>query len=363
MKIRGNPLHPLNLCSIGKQLELLKPNMKPLLLLIGFILLTGCSPKKDIQETLKNKFDVLIISKDLSIQPVNIEENHLKEILILLHYNFADDKIKEHFSMTDDQYKSAINDLYGNGLIKKTPEDKFVPSCMVINLDDGNELKKTADSLGREMSLIGIDRLDKIKEAYSKIPAFKNIPFGDVSLFMIGNVVFNYFQMPFIEEQFLRAEAPRRGENLYYLALIENDSKNGAEPFGIFVNRFQNHGNYTAAYYGNGHAANDSIFTRTQINRLLKEQSPLFPFIGKSDQKKLKDLAAIITPDIISYLERNRTLYVKLYLNSVYKDQTSFREWFVWYYQFIIAQTNRTLIEKSIIKFPAGTKSEFVLAR
>lgn len=336
--------------------------MKKIILFLAFLFMAACSQKKDIPATLQNKFDVRVISNNFSAPAINLEENHLKEILVLLHNNFTSESIKEHFKLNDSVYNLYINDLFGEGLIKKTAEGKFVPTCMVIDIENGNQLKKTADSLGREMSLIAIDRLAKIKDAYSKISAFKNISFNDVSLLVLGNVIHNYWQMPVIEEKYIKAEAPHRGANRYYLAVLENNSSGEFQPFSLFTNSFQQIGNYMTGYYGNKTAGIDSIITETALREIVKNNNLSIPLIKSEDQKKLNHLASIISPDLLNYIEKNRTLFVKLYLNSVYKDQTTFREWFVWYYQFIITQANKTLIEKGYIK-NSLPRSRFILMK
>ncbi len=234
---------------------------------------------------------------------------------------------------------------------------------MVIDIENGNQLKKTADSLGREMSLIAIDRLPKIKEAYKNISAFKNISFKEASFFILGNVAHYYWQMPVIEEKFLKAEAPHRGANRYYLAILENETGGDVQPFDLFVNKFQRTGNYTAGYYGTEIERKDSIISKTDLSEIVNSKNSSIPFLKLDDQKKLNDVAAIISPDLLNYIEKNRTLFVKLYLNSVYKDQTTFREWFVWYYQFIITQVNKTLIAKGYINSFSQKETKFLLIR
>lgn len=335
--------------------------MKKIILLSTLLFITSCSHKKDISETLRNKFDVHVLSSSYSGPAINLEENHLKEILVLLHNNFQPEEIKEYFNLSDSTYNLYINDLFGEGLIKKNEEGNFVPTCMVIDIENGIQLKKTADSLGREMSLIAIDRLGKIKEAYKNISSFKNIPFEDASLFILGNVIHNYWQMQEIEEKYLKAEPPYRGLKRYYLSILENPGNSKNKSLEMFANKFQSIENYIAGCYGIELAKTDSIVTRAELKGILKQQTPGVPLIGIEDSNKLMSLAQIISPDLLNYLEKNRTLFVKLYLNSVYKDQTTFREWFVWYYQFIITQTNRTLIERGHIKKSYANVSKFIL--
>lgn len=335
--------------------------MKNFFLISTLLVVTACSYKKDIPEILQNKFDVRVISNNFSAPATNLEENHLKEILVLLYNNFSSEEIKEHFQLNDSTYNVYINDLFGERLIKKTDEGKFVPTCMVIDIEDGNKLRKTADSLGREMSLIAIDRLAKIKDTYKNILAFKTISFEDASLFILGNVIHNYWQLPVIEEKFLKAEPPLRGLNRYYLAILENDRAGNYQPFELFVNSFHKSRNQMAGYYGDKIVKSDSIITKIELNDIAKNKNVTLPLIGFGDQKKLEELALIISPDLLGYLEKNRTLFVKLYLDSIYRDRTAFREWFVWYYQFIITQVNRTLMEKGFIKKSSEYEWRFIL--
>ena len=324
--------------------------MKKIIIVLLILLLTACSSKKNISDVLRNNFEFRTISNGYSTPFISLKKDHLKEILLLLHYKFTPEKIKEHFNLNDSVYNIRINDLFGEGLIKKTSKGDFVPTCMVVDAEEGKTIKNTADSLGKEMSGIAIDRIEKIKMAYSKISSFKKIPFENLSLFILGNVLHNYWQMKSIEERFIKSFPPQRGSGRYYLALLQNQNGNNSEPFGLFSNRFSTIGNYTIDLYGNKFNEGFPSYTEKELDVLLKAKNPTFQFVSETDQKKFDELARIITQDLLNYLERNRPLFVKIYLNSVYKDQTSFREWFVWYYQFMIAKTTNVLIEKGFIQ-------------
>ena len=337
--------------------------MRKTIILLVILLFTACSSKKNISDILQNKFEIRTVSADLSTPQLDLNSDHQKEILILLHYCFTPEKIKEHFNMNDSIYNMRINDLFGEGLIKKTSDGSFVPTCMIIDAEEGKIIKKTADSLGREMSGIAIDRLEKIKSVYSKISSFKKYSFEDVSLFVLGNVLHNYWQMKFIEDRYIKSFPPMRGMARYYMALLQNQNKGGVEPFGFYSNRYEQTGKYKINYYGNKFNADDQKLTEREIDQVVKSGKLSFPLINEADQNKLEELALIITRDVLNYLERNRPLFVKLYLNSVYKDQTSFREWFVWFYQFMITQTTNTLIEKGFIKNISSGCVEVVLRK
>ena len=197
--------------------------MKKIFFGMVLVFLAACGSKKDIDEILQNKYEAITLSADFETSSVNLKKNHFKEILVLLHNNFFSEKIKDHFNISDSAYRLLINELFGEGLIKKNDDGDFVAACMVIDRNEANALKKTADSLGQEMSSIAIDRFLKIKNAYLKIASFKNISFEDASLFVLSNVLHNYWQMKFIEEKYIKASPPKRGISRYYLAILEKN--------------------------------------------------------------------------------------------------------------------------------------------
>ena len=304
---------------------------------------------------------MLVISNNFDRPAVNLEKNHLKEILVLLHNNFTEEEIKKYFGLNDEKYNSAINDLYGEGLIKKNEKNIFIPACMVINAEEGKELKKSADSLGREMSLIAIDRIDKIKSAYKNIPSLKNIPFENMSLLILGNAVYNFWQMPLINEKFLKSDPPHRGAGRYYLAVLENKTGSRTEQYELYFNKILRAEKFTAVVYGNNLNVADSILEMLNKSELNADKN--FILLNPADQKKISELSAVMEPDITAYLERNRTHFVKLYLNSSFKDEASFREWFAWFYQFMVSQTTRTLTEKNFIKKEMSRQAPFILIK
>ncbi|MFA5805310.1 MAG: hypothetical protein WC879_11755 [Melioribacteraceae bacterium] len=337
--------------------------MKKIIVVVVILLFTACSSKKNISDVLQNKYEIRTISNNFSIPAIDLEKDYLKEILLLLHYNFTAEKIKEHFDMNDSIYNIRINYLFGEGLIKKTSSGDFAPTCMIIDADEGKIIKNTADSLGREMSGIVIDRIGKIKEAYAKIPTFKKIPFENASLFILGNVLHNYWQMKFIEEKYIKSFPPQRGSGRYYLALLQNQNGNNSEPFGLFISRFKKIGSYTINLYRNEFKGEFPSYTEKELDNLFRTKNSTLLLVNESDQKNLEEVALIITQDLLNYLERNRPLFVKLYLNSVYKDQTSFREWFIWFYQFMITKTTNTLIEKGFIQKHSSNNAFYVFKK
>lgn len=277
---------------------------KIFLVLLTFVLVS-CSSKKDIDEILSSSYTAVVMPDSLSLKADELNKNHLKEILVLMFNGIEEDEIKDHFDLNETEYKEAINGLFSQGLIKRNEEGKFIPACMIIDNKCLDQIVKDFRDLGKNFAEIVIDRSSKIKDAYAKISSFKNIQFEKMSGFILYEVMLNKRQFKNIEEKFIKGEPPKRGESRYYIALQEKDW-----------------------------LTNNSMA----------------PQINSEDDKKLFEMTGLVIDDLLNQLEYNRPLLVKSFLNSVYKDQISFREWFVWVYQFITREARDILSRRGYIK-------------
>lgn len=279
--------------------------MKKFLILFAVLAIVSCSNKKEIPELLKEEYQASYIPQVPKDSVLNPDQNHHKEILILLNNGIDDEEIKEYFKIKDGKYKEIINELFGEGFIKKDAENKFIPACMIVDGQYGAQIKNEVKNISRILAEIVIDRYSKIKTAYSKISAFKNIPFDSASGFIINNVALNGYQMKNINEKFVKADPPKHGTHRYYFLLQQK----------------------------NHFSSGNKVFE-----------------VGEADEKKLEEMTAITSEDILNQLEINRPLFVKNFLNSPYKDKVSFREWFVWIYQFACKDAAEILKQRKFIK-------------
>ncbi len=276
---------------------------KIILFLLALVLFF-CSSKKEIDEILKNNYSIIILPDTLSFKSDALKKNNLKEILVLMFNKIDNEAIKDYFDLDDNKYNELINQLFNEGLIKKNEDGKFIPACMIIDEAFKDQILKDVKILSNNFAAIVIDRITKIKETYSKIDSFKDIEFEIMSDFIYFEVMLNKWQLRSIEKKFIKAEPPKRGDSRYYIALQEKE---------WFSDKT----------------------TSPQIN--------------SEDEKIFIEMTGLITDDLLNQLEYNRPLLVKSYLNSVYKDQISFREWFVWVYKFIVNEARTKLIERKYI--------------
>lgn len=382
--------------------------MKIIVFLFALLLIiTACGSKKEIPELLEGNYRVHTVTFEENQPKINLDNDNLKDILILLHHRVSAEAIKKQFQLSDSVWNERINYLFGEGLIKKFGDSSFIPTVFVLDEENGRLLKKLTDSLGAEMSGIALDRLSKIKEAYAKISSFKNIPFEHASMFIMGGVIHDGVQLKNYQEQFIKAFVPHRGNCYYYMSLVQNEEAESSNP-KIYETRYYNYpvftlGSFASSVYerniatyatseltkdfGKPTTESDSVYQITMLNELIEMSKntgykpPVkmldgfnrygivlkgkltVPVLSKADQQRLAVLSNVVTQDIINYLENRQTFFVKWYLNSQYREETSYKEWMVWVYKMITAKTIDVLVEKSYIKTFGGNTASFILEK
>lgn len=369
---------------------------KIFLLLLPILLFASCSHKKEIPELLEGKFTPHFITFDNSKPKLNLDEGHLKEILVLLHHRVPEEKMKNYLKINDSTWNDKINYLFGLGLVKKNSNGYFLPTFFLLDNDNANSLKNFVDSLGTEMSGIAQDRLGLIKEECSKIPSLKNIPFEYISLFIIGSAAHDYWQEKFYQDQFIKSFMPHRGSLYYYFALVQTDENENPAIKFYETNFYDYPGFKFGAYAYAGNESNLAVFPTSILKNIFgkadTESDSLFqikliadlinlgkngtykvpqkeiegfehfglilngkttvPFLTKADEQKLYNVAGVITRDLVSYFENRQTLFVKRYLNSQYREETNYKEWITWIYKMISSRAVDELIKKKIIRIP-----------
>lgn len=376
-----------------------------LLFLLSF-LISSCGSRKEISELLEGKYSTHLITFDNADPGIDLVKDNLKEILVLFHHRKLPSEIKNHFKLSDTIWNERINFLFGEGLIKKYEDSSFVPTIFVLDEENGSELKKFTDSLGAELSIIAANRIDKIKEAYSKIPSLNKIPFENISMLVLGGIVHDFEQLKIYREQFIKASVPRRGNSNYYMCLLQNKHKSNVPKFfeeryydystlllGSFASTSfeQNMATYTSANlisdFGKQESEIDSVYRVYLLNEIIKMNQnhaykpadkvlagftkngvvvngkSVIPVFSGVELQKAKELCQLTSADIINYFDNRQTVFIKQYLNSQYREETTYKEWMMWVYKMITSKTIDVLTEKSLIKTVGGNTSAFIIKK
>jgi len=78
------------------------------------------------------------------------------------------------------------------------------------------------------------------------------------------------------------------------------------------------------------------------------------PILSADDNKKLSEIANLITDELIQMLERHRDRLEKSYRASLYSQEITFEEYSIWWYHFFYTGVTEDLIGKGYITRPAA---------
>lgn len=357
------------------------------------IVFFSCTSKKDVSELLKGETAIEVYPQK-EIPSVLSENNQAAQLLVLLHNRIDEESILENLGIGKTEYDKLINSLFADGLIKRKDDGKFLPACMVTGYEDEIEINKFVSVMSTDISSLITEQLPLIKKTFDRINSFSNLSFDESSFFILYNVMLLKWQIENIEMGFIRAEPTKRITDSYYL-LVRQIGSDKTEIDHWAVNRFielsgyyfcsfgiisnENNlydagaeqlirdfgmsrsddpagfkkkliGDVVRFYNGELSTANPSYTAGLNKYGILKNSQLKLQFISNQDNMRLYEMAGIISESLIRYLDKQRPIFVKEYLQSKYKEEISFREWIFWIYNFIAVEAGKNLIEKGIAK-------------
>lgn len=291
-----------------------------------------------------NNYEVAMICDENNVPMLDINEDILKEIIILLHKHWSLEQIKNYCNIDYNNLHKKLEILIKEGLVKYS-DYKYVPSCMVITLEEGETLNKLALTFVYESVNLIKEKLGIIKEEAMKFDCFRKFSFEDISMFILSNVMLDSVQIDNIEKLFLGKERINRGSKKYYLAILENRYKD-KEAFGIYGNMIKDFENIQIGVYGNKRNKKNSLYINSDD---LEETSFKVPILSREEFLKLNKLAEIIKWEYINIFKRNKDRILKEFKGSNYYKEVCFEEYFIWFYHFYYSVVTNILIDENII--------------
>ena len=366
--------------------------------LLGMLLLPAPSICQDIGKILASDYEYKMISSGRNYPTVDIQANHLGEICILLHHRVPVEEINRYFHWSDQELQSRLDILLKENLIKRDDRFGYLPSFMLISLEDGKRLAKPGGDLEKQVTRLIVTKLPEIRKRYDEIEGLRGMPFQKTSLLILSNVLPDNWQIRNVEQRFLRAERPLRNGMHYYYSIQEKVKGAPTEAFGIYGNMNSGYGSASVSLYGNQRQGLNFITIEkpqlkewfgiddsedawkfkqklveevlrlsSNANAALSEQHKQgfeklgfiengklsVPIFHKGDQKKLAEIAGLITDELIRLLEKHRSELEKSYRESAYSQEVSFEEYGIWWYHFFYTDVTENLIAKGYITRPA----------
>jgi len=332
--------------------------MKLLKFILLVLILGSCSTNKEriLKNITNSTFETKRISKGNNSPNIDISKDSLDLFLAALHYKIPLKEIEKHFNWDSSTTKKNTDVLIKNGLLKDN-NNVFIPTMGIFPLEKGNTLIEKSQNIANEIADSIKVKISEIQQIHSQMDISKKRTFNDLSFFYISDMLLDMGQIGNLEKDFLRDERPLRNGKRYYLSILEKDTTNATEPFGIYGNQgLLNENNIYIGVYGN---------TRTSSNIGWRnfENKDIHYFNKKDFDKLYYKMPKVFLPTLIEILEKNKSYFEQVYSELGYDKEITFNEFFIWWYHFIYTEATNKLIKDSIIKKPENGLFYFKIER
>ncbi|PCI02831.1 MAG: hypothetical protein COB81_04810 [Flavobacteriaceae bacterium] len=323
--------------------------MKYILCIISIVIFSSCQldNSNTIATITASTYKIKNISRGNNAPKIDITKDSLHIFLMALHAQIPIAEIVHDLQWSEATKRNNINRLLENKLLIKRG-DNYIPNLCVFTSIKGELLIKKSALLAQEIADSIVPKLKDIHTLHNKTDISKKYSFHDLSFFYLSAVLLDNGQINNIERDFLGKERPLRNGSRYYLAILEKEEENSVEPFGIYGNQvlFRSDSVIVAAY-GN---------TRTQLNKGWQDyQHKKVHSFSKNDLHIVsKEMPKTFLATYLKILNKHKPTFVKIYKELAFEKETSFEEFFIWYYHIIYTQTTDLLIKQQLIKKPTN---------
>jgi len=308
-----------------------------------FLILIQCTPSKNLDEIVHANYEKHFISSGDNFPQISLDKNQRHLFLVGLHHGFSKNEISQKLKWSQNDLSKETALLTANGYLKEL-NGTLYPTISIVTKKEGADLFKKTESIAQEIALSIKEIEETIKEKFSLMDISKKHSFSEFSFFLYSDVLLDNWQINNVEKEFLKEKRTLRHGKRYYIQYAEKDSTYNREVFGIYGNQYRCAKGVCYVTYGNN---------RKNHHKSLDELSQMnIPFLSKSDQEILKEMASYYKPILMHILEKNRSLFENEYNSSVYYNELTFSEYFIWYYHFLYTKTTDVLAQNKRINIP-----------
>lgn len=360
-------------------------------------------------QTPQTVFQGAMISSGRNRPSISLSKENLVKLCALLHNRVPFAELPDRLVVSNEELRHKLDLLVREGLAKQVSEDRFLPSCVVVNREDAQKYFQPDDRVIRAAARLIRKDLPEVKSRCEQIRSLADVPFKAMSFFVGSDVLLDNWQISNVERLFVKAERPLRSGGRYYYMIFEKPANQTAEPFGIYGNTGSQWGAVQIGLYGNdrfsgrtllsipdeqfgqvfgfdssmdlkearrqlaarlvealqGHSGVLTMTERQALSRigLIHGDQLQVLLLQGDDYKALDHVAEVVTNQLVALLEQNRGRLLATYRDSPYSEETSFNEYFMcWYHFFYTAVTNR-LRDEGVIDVPANGTTTYLVAQ
>jgi hypothetical protein len=373
------------------------------LLLIGSAVLTAQT--KQPHTTYVGK----MISSGRNYPTVDINQDGLLELCAELHQRVELPSIRERHGWSEADLASRLDRLKHAGLVKEASPGLFLPTFMVISKGDAAQYLPVSHNLVQQTTTLIAKRLPAIRKEVQSISGLRGRLYSDYSFLLLSDVLLDNWQINNVERSLLGSERPLRDGNHYYFAIMEVPAGQSSEAFGLYGNGGSIQSGNEIDVYGNdrysGHtlvsasdadlaswfpgspnpadknfwpvlisrlaavgrvgkvsAANPEMRTGMEKLDLVDGDKLDLLVLPRSSIHDLGQIANSFAPDLENLLRHNESTLKAAYEASPYKDETSFNEYFIWWYHLFYTEVTNQLATKKLLRIPSSGNVTYLVS-
>jgi hypothetical protein len=329
---------------------------------------------------------------------INLGKDDLLKLCALLHLRVPIGELPGQLGISEEELRRRVDVLVGEGLARRLADQRVVTTAVVVTIDDAPKDLQPDDHVVESAARMMLKKLPAVRAACRKLESLADVPFEPLSFFVMSDALLDNWQISNVERLFVKAERTLRTGGRYYYTILEKPATVAAEPFGLYGNTGSQWGSVQIGLYGNdrfsGHtllSIREADFNRTfgfekdvnttEVRReladrivggvkrgpgsltptqqealsrleLIKGDKLAVILLRDSDYKALDQVAALVTKDLVTILDRTRARVHQTYETSPYAEETSFNEYLMCWYQFFYAAVTNRLRDKGAISIP-----------
>lgn len=313
------------------------------LLMISLLALPFTDTSDPIRDLMETDYEEHFISSGDNFPQISLEEYQRHKFLVGLHMGLSVNKLAKALEWDKALLQEQISTLKDNGYLKQL-NGNFYPSINIITQKEGKRIFLHLEPVARELSGAIKNMEACLRGMYNKTSLKDQLTFEEMSFFLYSNVLLDNWQINAVEKRFLKKDRPLRHGNRYYIQYAEKDPEYAREVFGIYGNQYLCQNGSCFITYGNNRTNNYLPFRELEQLKI--------PVASKKDQQVFDEMASVFLPELIKILESQKEYFHQFYESNVYKNETSFEEFFIWYYHFLYTRTTDILEEQGHITIP-----------
>jgi len=283
------------------------------------------------------------------------------------------------------ELRSRVDAMVGAELLRPARDGIYTPTFPTIRRADAAMFRAIDTDLVDELVRLVEQRQPSLQKEFSETLHLDAQQTRALSLVLLGDVLFDRWQVRNVRKDFLPGYPPARGGKSFYL-LASEDARGPTASLGFYSHTEQRYGDVQVVAFGNARTLDPFAgMGAMQISSLLdtylgltrgkslasaelsdlgfvQNGKPAVAVISSDMYASLPGIADRFSVDLLAALNAHRAKIREAYEHSRYAGRVSFQEFALWWYHFFYAAVIDRLAGDGSIITPAAGYAVLIVA-